>query len=166
MASRLILLAVILTAMQLTGCSNTPKNTTSEAYQLPEAMPAEQARKKVVENAITQLGKPYKLSGNSPIEGFDCSGLVFYTHLHVGKLVPRRAEDQYLSAVKIKKVQPGDLVFFTTDSHGKHIDHVGIYIGHNKFIHAPGKGKVVTTSSLDEDYWKKNFIGAGNYWNY
>lgn len=156
----------IILLIELSGCSNTPKvNGQHEAYRLSEAVPVEQARKIVVESSIAQLGKPYKLSGNSPTEGFDCSGLVFYSYLNVGKLVPRRAEDQFLSIHKTQKVLPGDLIFFTTDSHGKHVDHVGIYIGNNKFIHAPGKGKSVTTASLTEEYWKKRLVGAGNYWN-
>lgn len=151
--------------IQLTGCSNAPKSTTNSVpYPINElSLSSTQARKLVVQEAATQIGKPYKLSGNSPREGFDCSGLVFYTYLKVGKLLPRRAEEQYLSARKVTDVKPGDLVFFTTDSRGKHIDHVGIYLGQQQFVHAPGKGRGVATATLTENYWQQRFVGAGNY---
>jgi cell wall-associated NlpC family hydrolase len=151
--------------IQLTGCGAAPKTTASSIpYPINEpSLSSSEARKVVIQEAATQIGKPYKLSGNSPREGFDCSGLVFYTYLKAGKLLPRRAEEQYLSAQKVIEVKPGDLVFFTTDSRGKHIDHVGIYLGQQQFIHAPGKGRAVSTALLTEDYWKKRFIGAGNY---
>jgi len=150
--------------LQLAGCSSSPKNTsTSIPYTIGETLPASQARKVVIQEAITLIGKPYKLSGNSPREGFDCSGLVFYSYLKAGKLLPRRAEDQYLSSRKVNDVKPGDLVFFTTDSRGRHIDHVGIYVGEQQFIHAPGKGRGVTTANITESYWQQRYKGAGNY---
>jgi cell wall-associated NlpC family hydrolase len=151
--------------IQLAGCSNTTKPVEKNMpHSIGEqSFSTAETRNIVLKEATTQIGKPYKLSGNSPREGFDCSGLVFYTYLKVGKLLPRRAEEQYLSARKITDVKPGDLVFFTTDSRKKRIDHVGIYLGQQQFIHAPGKGRSVTTALLTEDYWKKRFIGAGNY---
>jgi len=67
---------------------------------------------------------------------------------------------QYAAAVKIPEPQAirGDLVFFRTD--GNSIDHVGIYLGNNKFVHAPGAGKSITTDSLT-DSWKEQFAGFG-----
>jgi len=154
--------------LTLVGCSGTPSHSSSSRidYELP-ATPVsnKEARQLIMKEAAAQLGKPYKLSGNSPREGFDCSGLVFYTHLKAGKLLPRRSEDQYLSANKVTQIKPGDLVFFSTDSQGKHIDHVGIYLGNEQFIHAPGKGRTITTTKLTESYWQRRFIGAGSYFD-
>ena len=72
--------------------------------------------------------------------GFDCSGFtrhVFETSL--GLVLPRRADEQAaapgLVAVKREDLQPGDLVFFNTLR--RTFSHVGIYIGDNRFIHAP-----------------------------
>ncbi|MBP7900905.1 MAG: C40 family peptidase [Gammaproteobacteria bacterium] len=151
----------------LSACSHSVNHqASSKAIIAPtESLSSNDARQIVVENSIAQLGKPYKLSGNSPNEGFDCSGLVFYTHLNAGKLVPRRAEEQFTSIKQSKKILPGDLVFFTTDSRGKRVDHVGIYIGQNTFIHAPGKGKPVSTAKITDDYWQKRLVGAGTYWD-
>lgn len=160
------LLSIVITflLMQITGCSSTTKPKASNTpYTINESLSESEARQMLIQEAATLIGKPYKLSGNSPREGFDCSGLVFYAYLKVGKFLPRRAEEQYLSAQKVKEVKPGDLVFFTTDSRGKHIDHVGIYIGQQQFIHAPGKGRSVSTANLTENYWQQRFVGAGNY---
>ena len=150
----------------LSACSHSVNHqASSKAIIAPtESLSSNDARQIVVENSIAQLGKPYKLSGNSPNEGFDCSGLVFYTHLNAGKLIPRRAEEQFTSIKQSKKILPGDLVFFTTDSRGKRVDHVGIYIGQNTFIHAPGKGKPVSTAKITHADWQKRVAGAGSYW--
>lgn len=159
---------LLLTAI-LAGCSSQPNRQNASSVLVPPAstvnISTTEARQIVVEKSIAQLGKPYKLSGNSPSEGFDCSGLVFYTHLNAGKLVPRRAEEQFSSIKQSNKILPGDLVFFTTDSRGKRVDHVGIYIGQNTFIHAPGKGRPVSTANITDDYWQKRLVGAGTYWD-
>ena len=60
-----------------------------------------------------------------------------------------------------RDLKPGDLVFFRTSN--ATISHVGIYIGNDKFIHAPGKGKKVKITSLDNRYYLKRFVGAGRY---
>jgi cell wall-associated NlpC family hydrolase len=163
------LTGLLLTISILSGCNSQPNRQSSSSVMLSPlanaSINSSEARQIVVEKSIAQLGKPYKLSGNSPSEGFDCSGLVFYTHLNAGKLVPRRAEEQFTSIKPSSKILPGDLVFFSTDSRGKRVDHVGIYIGQNTFIHAPGKGKAVSTAKITDDYWKKRLVGAGTYWD-
>lgn len=165
MATQLLkLMLMSITLSLLAACSSAPTKSNRIDYEIPtKPLEDKEARKVILHEAIAQLGKPYKLGGNSPNEGFDCSGLVFYSYLKAGKLVERRAEDQFLAVKQVKQVKPGDLVFFTTDSRGKHIDHVGIYIGKNKFIHAPGKGKSIVSSDITDDYWQKRFKGAGNF---
>lgn len=161
------LIGCLLLIGTLAGCSNPPSRQSTSTNVIPPAaqhLSQHEARQVVVEQTIAQLGKPYKPSGNSPSEGFDCSGLVFYTHLNAGKMVPRRAEEQFTSVKQSQKILPGDLVFFTTDSRGRRVDHVGIYIGQNTFIHAPGKGKPVSTAKITDDYWQKRLVGAGTYW--
>jgi cell wall-associated NlpC family hydrolase len=111
--------------------------------------------------AASQLGIPYRYGGDTPGKGFDCSGLVFYSFEQLGMKVPRTAEDQRRAAERIKreKLEPGDLVFFRTTK-GR-IDHVGIYAGEGKFIHAPNTGKVVTYGYLDDPYYRTHFVSAG-----
>jgi cell wall-associated NlpC family hydrolase len=114
--------------------------------------------------ALRLRGAPYRYGG-ATLDGFDCSGLVFYAHRSLGLSVPRTSSDQADQAFRIKprKLRRGDLVFFKVDS--RKVNHVGIYIGDHRFIHAPGAGKPVTTNSLDDEFYAERFFAAGRYWN-
>jgi hypothetical protein len=114
--------------------------------------------------ALTLRGTRYRYGGATR-EGFDCSGLVFYTHRHFGLTVPRTSRDQAeeSEAIKPRKLKRGDLVFFKIDS--RKVNHVGIYIGKKRFVHAPGEGKPVTINSLDEEFYSEAFTSAGRYWD-
>ena len=114
--------------------------------------------------ALTLLGTRYRYGGATP-DGFDCSGLVFYAHRKLGLAVPRTSRDQAGEAeeVKPRKLRRGDLVFFKIDS--RKVNHVGIYIGKHRFVHAPGAGKPVTVNSLDDDFYADTFSSAGRYWD-
>jgi len=104
---------------------------------------------------------PYKLGGKTPKDGFDCSGLVQYVYAGQGVKLPRSSSEQAKKGRKVKKsqLQPGDLVFFSTGKRGK-VSHVGIYVGNDKFIHAPGRGKKTTKASLSAEYFKKTYHSA------
>jgi cell wall-associated NlpC family hydrolase len=115
----------------------------------------------LVVNAMGFLGVPYKRGGNSAETGFDCSGFVRAMYEQtVGLLLPRRA-DQQAAATQIidkKELQPGDLVFFNTMR--RSFSHVGIYVGDNKFIHAPRSGAEVRVEDMGVSYWARRFNGA------
>ncbi len=119
-------------------------------------------RTSLVTNAMKYIGVSYHYSQSNE-NGFDCSGYVKYVYGNFGYSLPRSSYDQYKQSRRLKanKARPGDLVFFVT--RGKKISHVGIYLGNNKFIHAPGKGKSVSISNLDEVYYKKHLAGFGTY---
>ncbi len=111
--------------------------------------------------AMSLLGVPYKRGGTTVETGFDCSGFVRHIYeTSIGRLLPRRAEDQAAVTDKIDRsdLNPGDLVFFNTMR--RTFSHVGIYIGDGKFIHAPSTGKSVRVDDLREAYWTKRFTGA------
>jgi cell wall-associated NlpC family hydrolase len=117
----------------------------------------------MVVSAMNFIGVPYRRGGNSAETGFDCSGFtrkVFETSL--GLVLPRRADEQAsapgLVKVERDELKPGDLVFFNTMR--RTFSHVGIYIGENRFIHAPSRGKDVRTDDLSFAYWAKRFTGA------
>ena len=114
--------------------------------------------------ALRLRGAPYRYGG-ATLDGFDCSGLVFYAHRQLGLVVPRTSRDQASEAMSIKprKLQRGDLVFFKVGS--RKVNHVGIYIGDHRFVHAPGAGKPVTINSLDDEFYAERFFSAGRYWN-
>ena len=123
---------------------------------------ADSLRTSLVANAKKYIGVSYHYSQANE-NGFDCSGYVKYVYGNFGYSLPRSSFDQYKQShhVKAVKAQPGDLVFFVT--RGKKISHVGIYLGNNQFIHAPGKGKSVSISNLDDKYYKKHLAGFGTY---
>jgi cell wall-associated NlpC family hydrolase len=116
---------------------------------------------RVINGAMKMLNVPYVWGGTSP-RGFDCSGLVQYIYRNEGISLPRTAAQQYKAIRKIKReyVAKGDLIFFHMRKRGVRIDHVGIYIGNNQFIHAPRRGKNVSVSKLSS-FWKKKIAGIG-----
>jgi cell wall-associated NlpC family hydrolase len=117
----------------------------------------------MVQIAKSTIGTPYKWGGNSPQRGFDCSGLMTYVHRNaVGLKIPRTAAKQRDNSrtINYAQLQPGDMLFFKT---GKKTNHVGVYIGNRKFIHAPSGGKRVKVASMDSSYWFKRFVKFGTY---
>lgn len=110
----------------------------------------------VLDQARDALGTPYRWGGASS-GGLDCSGLVLVSYRAAGLQVPRTADAQYRALPPIEAARPGDLLFF---GRGSRASHVGIYAGDGQMIHAPGRGRAVTTSSLDLDYWQERFLGA------
>lgn len=117
----------------------------------------------MVLRAMSFLGVPYKYGGSNADSGFDCSGFTRYVFEHsLGLVLPRRADEQAssnaLTEVRVDELKPGDLVFFNTMKRA--FSHVGIYIGDNKFIHAPRSGAVVRVEDMRLDYWTKRFNGA------
>ena len=116
---------------------------------------------RVTYNARKMLNIPY-LWGGTTLKGFDCSGLVQYIYKREGIKIPRTAAQQYKALRKVKRstIAKGDLVFFHMSRRGRYVDHVGIYIGNGKFIHAPGRGKYVKVSKFSS-FWKRKTVGVG-----
>lgn len=111
--------------------------------------------------ALSLVGKPYRYGG-ADLQGFDCSGMVYFIHQALGIEVPRTAADQQRAALNLSKsaLQPGDLVFFRTTS-GPRISHVGIYVGENRFVHAPQSGKLIEVRTLEDAYYSKRVAAIG-----
>lgn len=116
---------------------------------------------KVAFCALNQRGKPYCWGGSTPMRGFDCSGLTQYSFKKGADVsIPRTAAAQYAASTKVpaEKAQRGDLVFFRT--RGKNVSHVGLYLGRDRFVHAPRTGKNIQITKL-EGYWKRRLVGFG-----
>jgi len=116
----------------------------------------------LIQHALALLGTPYRWGGTGT-DGFDCSGLVGYVFRSaLGIELPRVSKDMASSGQLITdraNLSPGDLVFFGTH-HGKRVDHVGIYVGDGRFLHAPRTGRDVTVSSLESGYWSDKYMEA------
>jgi len=111
--------------------------------------------------SLSLLGVKYRLGASDPALGFDCSGFVQHVYKQaLGLLLPHNAYSMSLQGktVGVNELQPGDLVFFNTVR--RQFSHVGIYIGENRFIHAPSHGKGVQVDDMNDIYWGRRFNGA------
>lgn len=110
--------------------------------------------------AMGYLGYPYVYGASSPETGFDCSGFVKFVMNSCGYEVNRVAADQALNGRAVSDAErlPGDLLFFASSEYG--IDHVGIYIGNGKMIHASQETTGVIISELSGDYYTSCYVGA------
>jgi len=121
------------------------------------------ARLQMMKVAHSVVGAPYKWGGNNPQQGFDCSGFTRFVHKNaLGLNIPRVTAQQRDNSrtINYAQLQPGDMLFFKTSSRS---NHVGIYIGNRKFIHAPSSGKHVSIATMDSAYWHKRFVKFGTY---
>lgn len=115
--------------------------------------------RQVLARATSLLGSPYVYGASGPY-AFDCSGFTMYVFKQVGIELPHNAAAQADLGVPVSREQlaPGDLVFFSY--YGRPgIDHVGIYVGDGRFIHASSRAGV-KYSSLYEPYYTVNYQGA------
>jgi cell wall-associated NlpC family hydrolase len=109
------------------------------------------------------VGIPYRWGGDNVVEGMDCSGFVRAVYNLCGLSIPRTSRDQFKAGDNVTKedLKDGDLVFFGSSS--DKINHVGIYIGSGKFVHAPRRGEEIRVTAVNESYFDKRFIGARRY---
>lgn len=127
------------------------RSSTSSYEHSSTSRSATARRARLVESAEGHLGTRYRYSGSSPREGFDCSGLVRYVYARNGISLPRSAREQASAGRKVVygrgTMLPGDLMFFRLD--GSKVDHVAIYAGDGRIIHAPSSGGAVRYDDLD-----------------
>ncbi len=143
------------------GVSDAPATAGPDAPPAAAVAPPDALSSEVALYALSQLGVPYVYGGASPSPGFDCSGLVRYVFQRTRKVdLPRTTFElaRVGQSVQSPALQPGDLVFFNTLR--RDYSHVGIYLGDERFIHAPTSGGVVRIESLRADYWMRRFNGA------
>jgi len=147
---------------------NATNNTKPNSYLKPEI----NFREKIEMEAKSYTGIPYVWGGNTPEEGFDCSGFVRWVYKKsINVLLARTTLEQsqkYKDWIKydLNSPEKGDLLFFKTLPDRK-ISHVGIYLSDKLFIHAPNKNETVKLENL-KGYWEKQFVGyvsASNFKN-
>jgi murein DD-endopeptidase len=147
--------ALLVVALLLVACAAPPRR----------AAPPPDTGATMAALAVSLVGTPYQFGG-ADAAGFDCSGLALYVHARVGLAIPRTASGQRHAAhpVPLAALAPGDLVFFRI--HSRRIDHVGIYVGGGRFVHAPRAGGTVAYGELGESgYYRTRVRAAGRFWD-
>jgi cell wall-associated NlpC family hydrolase len=125
------------------------------------APPPAQRNPEMVFQALASAGVPYRRGGDSPENGFDCSGLVAHVYKEAfGIELPHNALAQSRMGrhVTLSQLEAGDLVFYNTER--RPYSHVGIFLGDNRFIHAPRPGAAVRVENMSGAYWVRRFDGA------
>ncbi len=108
----------------------------------------------------------YRFGGKNPEAGLDCSGMVSYVFDRAAGIklngsaadIARRGR-----SVDLARLRPGDLVFFNTANRPH--SHVGIYIGDQRFVHAPSRNGKVRTDSLNNSWFSARFEEARTYFD-
>lgn len=150
----LALVALAALAALAAGCT-----TVRRGPQGPEIGP--NSGRAVAAVAEGLVGTPYRFGGSND-RGFDCSGLAVYAYEQVGIAIPRTAAEQERTAqsVAVRDLLPGDLLFFHIRS--RRVDHVGIYVGGDRFIHAPRSGALVSYGRL-RGFFRTHLVKAGRF---
>jgi cell wall-associated NlpC family hydrolase len=155
---RIAIVAALVAA--LASCATTPPAPVRHTPSFPEQHGHVDSND-ILFRAIGLVGTPYRYGGNTPQGGFDCSGLVGYVFGDVaGIALPRSAEEiSRINAPDVARdqLESGDIVYFRS---GRHVSHVGIYVGQGRFVHAPNEGGTVRLDDLDAPYWRDHYGGA------
>jgi len=158
-AASLLTLAVVCSPVRAQDRASDPAETPDDTKTV--ASRALEGAQSLGSFALSLIGVDYRWGGTRPETGLDCSGLVQYVFQQVtGVALPRTAQQMSRigERVKLSELEPGDLVFFNTRRFA--FSHVGIYLGDNRFIHAPARGREVEVATIDAGYWQKRFNGA------
>ena len=149
----------------ISGCGTTPWRPVSRPVAIDRSAPAppsaDRQRSEALLQALLTLDIDYRYGGRSPEQGFDCSGLVAHVFGQAyGLRLPHSAQAQSELGIPVRMddLQPGDLVFY--DTLGRPYSHVGIYLGDDRFVHAPRAGARVRVENLQNSYWTRRFSGA------
>lgn len=160
------LIVPALAALMSVGCASHPWGDGGVGDESPRVgsspTPHDASRsQEVVLHALRFVGAPYRYGGNSPESGFDCSGLVWRVYQEAaGIALPREAQaiSRIGAIVAWDELQAGDLVFFNTLR--RPFSHVGIYVGDERFVHAPSHGGTVEVARMNARYWQSRFDGG------
>lgn len=142
-----------------TCSSSRPANAQVKTANLSSRGGSDSSARGILTLAASFLGTRYVYGGSGP-QSFDCSGFVAYVYRSAGFNLPHNAATQaaFGSFVERNSLKPADLVFFSYYG-SQVINHVGIYVEEDRFIHA-SVSEGIKYSSLNEDYYQQNYRGA------
>lgn len=152
----------LLALFSLSSCKTSQKTSSSAGSPHVENIHVgrgNKMQKKVIEEAYSWIGTPYKYGGVEKGEGVDCSGMVMMVYESVaGEKLPRNSAKQaeFCNEISAEEVDMGDLVFFATGKDPDKVSHVGIVIDNDSFIHA-SSSKGVVVSQLSSAYYQRTF---------
>ena len=130
---------------------------------------ADELREDIVDTALDQVGEDYEYGGADPWDGFDCSGLVYYSYGEHGIKLPRSSREQRKAGrhVNFSEARPADLLFYNfSDAKPKPGEkpplalHVALYIGDGKAVHAPVRDGEVEVIDVTQRHWRARYLGA------
>jgi cell wall-associated NlpC family hydrolase len=151
-------------ALLLSACAGVAPRRAEPMSRGPES-PQEQAlAQDIVLYALSLIDTGYRFGGKNPEAGLDCSGMVSHVFFQAAglKLTGSAADIARRGyPVPLNQLRPGDLVFFNTAN--KPYSHVGIYIGENRFAHAPSTGGKVRLDSLKNGWYATRLEEARTY---
>ena len=153
--------SILILCLILLGCQSTARFRAKRNSPIQKSSASQTTNLESFVNGW--IGVPYKYGGMTN-RGIDCSGFTSLVYKECfGKSIPRNSSDQYEQGTRVtqRNLQSGDLVFFSNVRYGK-IDHVGIYLGNERFAHAT-ESSGVTISLLTEKYYKKRYAGTCRY---
>lgn len=159
---------IIFMALLLTACVSSPLTSSNSAPggQLTTPLAISDTGNEVAIYAVNLIGTGYRFGGKNPQAGLDCSGMVSYIYREAaGIRVNGSAADIARRGKEIdrRQLRPGDLIFFNTMN--KPFSHVAIYIGDNRFVHAPSTNGHVRIDRLDNHYYAEHYEMARSYFN-
>lgn len=167
------LLIVVVVAYALAGCSTMKKVHGVHAVSVIESVGKAnldsfpQPKQRLLKEAENWLGVKYRYGGTTR-DGVDCSGLTMRVYDNALSIkLPRNSDEQrqWCEPLKREQLGEGDLVFFSPKGSKGGVNHVGIYLGNNKFVHASTSSGVVV-SSLDEPYYNRRYHSSGRVGRY
>lgn len=153
-----LLISLVLLTLSANGCAWFAKQPVSGGMY--RSTGGAEVGGRIVQTAKRYLGVPYRPGGETPRQGFDCSGLTQKVYNEHDITLPRKSEEQARVGAPVARhdLRPGDLLFFDTSGRGA-ISHVGIYIGRDQMIHASQR-EGVCVDSISKDYFQRRFIAA------
>lgn len=149
-------------ALLLAACGGVAPRVDSSSgtiAQVPRTVSSQASE--VVFYAMGLIDTGYRFGGKNPEAGLDCSGMVSYVFDQaLGLKVSGSAADiaRHGRPIERSDLRPGDLVFFNTQN--RPFSHVGIYIGSNRFVHAPSSNGRVRIEQLNSRYFAQRFDAA------
>lgn len=122
-------------------------------------------RKAVVAEAKKLVGGTYVYGGTDPKSGLDCSGLTQYVMKQAAHISLKRSSSEQATEgreIKSTELLPGDLICYDGDSSDPGVNHIAVYVGDGKIVHAVGTGKGIQESAWDYEapMYIRNVIGS------